>query len=113
MLVDLRANARRAAMVLLACFGVIALALGYWQVWRGGDLAQDPANPRVIVAGIASPPPSAEEDFDPGAEIHRCQSCGYTDIPQVTSRIPRRDMHAPAKGNCEVLEISADALPLS
>ena len=29
---------------MLACFGVIALALGYWQVWRGPDLASDPAD---------------------------------------------------------------------
>jgi penicillin-binding protein A len=47
MLDDVRANARRSALVLLACFGVIALALGYWQVWRAADLGQDPANPRV------------------------------------------------------------------
>jgi peptidoglycan glycosyltransferase len=43
----MRANVRRTAITLLACFGVVALALGYWQVWRAGDLAQDPANPRV------------------------------------------------------------------
>ena len=47
MLDDVRANVRRTALTLLACFGVVALALGYWQVWRAGDLAQDPANPRV------------------------------------------------------------------
>ncbi|MDQ6672580.1 MAG: penicillin-binding protein 2 [Chloroflexota bacterium] len=50
MLDDLRANVRRTALVLLASFGVIALALGYWQVWRATDLAQDPANPRVADA---------------------------------------------------------------
>jgi peptidoglycan glycosyltransferase len=44
---DVRGNVRRTALTLLACFGVVALALGYWQVWRAGDLAQDPANPRV------------------------------------------------------------------
>lgn len=47
MLDDLRANVRHTALVLLACFGVVAVALGYWQVWRSADLAQDPANPRV------------------------------------------------------------------
>src|SRR6202171_6316602 len=50
MLEDLRGNVRRTAMVLLACFGVVALALGYWQVWRSADLGQDPANPRVADA---------------------------------------------------------------
>jgi len=44
---DVRANLRRTALVLFGCFGVIALALGYWQVWRATDLSQDPANPRV------------------------------------------------------------------
>src|ERR1700737_3237805 len=47
MLEDGRRNVRRTSLALLACFGVIALALGYWQVWRAADLGQDPANPRV------------------------------------------------------------------
>ncbi|HEV7664599.1 MAG TPA: hypothetical protein VGQ62_13755, partial [Chloroflexota bacterium] len=47
MLDELRANVRRVAIGLLAGFVVIALALGYWQVWRANDLSQDPANPRV------------------------------------------------------------------
>jgi peptidoglycan glycosyltransferase len=55
MLQDLRNNIRRAALVLLACFGVIAIALGYWQVWRAQDLAQDPANPRVADEQAALP----------------------------------------------------------
>jgi penicillin-binding protein A len=44
---DLRDNVRRTSLVLLACFGIVALALGYWQIWRAADLSQDPANPRV------------------------------------------------------------------
>src|SRR5712691_3518497 len=44
---DLRDNVRRTGLALLVCFGVVALALGYWQVWRAPDLAADPANPRV------------------------------------------------------------------
>ncbi|HEY1293577.1 MAG TPA: penicillin-binding protein 2 [Chloroflexota bacterium] len=55
MLDDLRANVRRTATALLACFGVIALALGYWQVVRGPDLAQDAANPRVANARASEP----------------------------------------------------------
>src|SRR5579859_1865688 len=55
MLDDVRANMRRTAAVLLACFGVVALALGYWQVWRAGDLGQDPANPRVADARVLEP----------------------------------------------------------
>jgi peptidoglycan glycosyltransferase len=52
---DLRANLRNAARALLVCFGVIALALGYWQVWRAGDLGQDPANPRIANERLALP----------------------------------------------------------
>jgi peptidoglycan glycosyltransferase len=55
MLDDLRGNVRRTAVVLLACFGVVALALGYWQLWRAADLAQDPANPRVAEARRSEP----------------------------------------------------------
>ncbi|HTD77124.1 MAG TPA: penicillin-binding transpeptidase domain-containing protein, partial [Chloroflexota bacterium] len=47
MLNDLRDNVRRTGLALLVCFGVIAVALGYWQVWRAADLGADPANPRV------------------------------------------------------------------
>lgn len=47
MLSDLRDNVRRTGLALLVCFGVIAVALGYWQVWRAADLGADPANPRV------------------------------------------------------------------
>ncbi|MBV8714117.1 MAG: penicillin-binding protein 2 [Chloroflexi bacterium] len=50
MLDDLRANTRRVARTLLAGFALVALALGYWQIVRGADLAQDPANPRVATA---------------------------------------------------------------
>ncbi len=42
-------------MALMACFGLIALALGYWQIVRGPDLAQDPANPRVATARATEP----------------------------------------------------------
>ena len=55
MLDDLRANVRRAALALLVCFGVVALALGYWQVWRATDLGQDPANPRVAEEHLVQP----------------------------------------------------------
>src|SRR2546430_5821406 len=47
MLDDVRKNVRRAALALVACFGLIAIALGYWQAWRAADLGQDPANPRI------------------------------------------------------------------
>jgi penicillin-binding protein A len=55
MLDDLRANARRVALVLLAGFCVVALALGYWQVWRAVDLAPDAGNPRVAAERLVEP----------------------------------------------------------
>jgi peptidoglycan glycosyltransferase len=55
MLDDLRTNVRRTALVLMLGFGVIAAALGYWQVVRGADLAQDASNPRVANARQSEP----------------------------------------------------------
>jgi peptidoglycan glycosyltransferase len=55
MLDELRANLRRTALVVMAGFGVVALALGYWQVVRGADLGQDAANPRVATARLTEP----------------------------------------------------------
>src|SRR5579864_2069262 len=55
MLDQLRGNVRRAALVLIASFGVLALALGYWQIVRGPDLGRDAANPRVATARSSEP----------------------------------------------------------
>jgi peptidoglycan glycosyltransferase len=52
---NVRANVRRTGMTLLACFGVIGAALGYWQVWRAAELGHDAANPRVADARQAEP----------------------------------------------------------
>src|SRR5207249_3373989 len=43
---SLHSNIRRAAAALLGGFLVVALALGYWQVFRAADLGTSPANPR-------------------------------------------------------------------
>ncbi|HEX8968544.1 MAG TPA: hypothetical protein VF937_11725, partial [Chloroflexota bacterium] len=55
MLDDLRGNIRRAAATLLLCFGIVALALGYWQVVRATDLGADAANPRVANQRLTEP----------------------------------------------------------
>jgi penicillin-binding protein A len=52
---DLRKNARRTGLTLLAGFGIVALALGYWQVWRAIDLAPDAGNPRVAAERLMEP----------------------------------------------------------
>ena len=54
MLDDVRASTRRAALVLVGLFGIVALALGYWQIGRA-DLSTDPANPRVANARQTEP----------------------------------------------------------
>src|SRR5262245_9645920 len=41
---------RRVGAFFLAGFAVLALATGYWQVWRGPSLAAAPGNPRVLEA---------------------------------------------------------------
>ncbi len=46
---------RRAGSALLAGFLAVAVALGYWQVWRGPELASDPANPRIATARLTEP----------------------------------------------------------
>jgi penicillin-binding protein A len=55
MLDDLRANVRRTALALVVGFVVVAGALGYWQVWRAAELADDPANPRVAQVRLEEP----------------------------------------------------------
>ncbi|HEY3061849.1 MAG TPA: penicillin-binding protein 2 [Chloroflexota bacterium] len=55
MLDVLRDNVRRTGLALVAGFVVVAVALGYWQVWRAGDLATDPGNPRVAQARLEEP----------------------------------------------------------
>src|SRR6266576_2862030 len=55
MLDDVRTNVRRLALVLIAGFGLVALALGYWQVVRGAELGEDASNPRVANARLNEP----------------------------------------------------------
>src|SRR6266511_4133518 len=54
MLADLRANIRRTALALVGLFGIIAIALGYWQIMRP-DLASDQDNPRVAEERLSEP----------------------------------------------------------
>ncbi|MDR5683028.1 MAG: penicillin-binding transpeptidase domain-containing protein [Armatimonadota bacterium] len=41
---------RRIATAFLSLFALQALWAGYWQVWRGGELATDARNPRLLLA---------------------------------------------------------------
>jgi peptidoglycan glycosyltransferase len=42
-----RPNIERLGVLLLGLFGLVALTLGYWQVFRSADLAARPNNPRL------------------------------------------------------------------
>ena len=55
MLDSVRANLRRVAVTLVGAFCAIAVGLGYWQVWRAAELADDPLNPRVVEARLTMP----------------------------------------------------------
>src|SRR3569833_3258110 len=55
MLDQVHANTRRTALMLLAGFVAVALALGYWQVLRAQDLAVTASNPRVADAQAYEP----------------------------------------------------------
>jgi len=55
MLDDVRSNVRRTAAALVGGLCLIALTLGYWQVWRAADLGQDAANPRIAEARLFQP----------------------------------------------------------
>jgi peptidoglycan glycosyltransferase len=55
MLDDGRGNVRRTSLAIVAGLCLIALVLGYWQVWRAADLGSDQANPRVANARLFQP----------------------------------------------------------
>lgn len=55
MLEGLHGNVRRVGQALLLGFLVVALALGYWQVVRGPELASADANPRVAEERLFAP----------------------------------------------------------
>jgi cell division protein FtsI/penicillin-binding protein 2 len=92
MLADLRANIRRTAHGLVACFAVIAVALGYWQIARP-DLSADPANPRVAEERLYQPRGRildrsgallASSESTPDGMLRRYQKARWC-IPSVSS----------------------------
>src|SRR5437868_4156392 len=51
----------------------------------------------------------AEEGFEPCSEIRRPMWRWHADIAQVAGAVARRDVHAPAEGDCEVCVVPADS----
>jgi hypothetical protein len=68
----------------------------------------DPSDPRHIVARIERPPRPGEEDFDPGAEIHRVDD-RHADVAKMSVYVTSRNVEAAAKRHREMREIAADA----
>ena len=63
------------------------------------------------MASIEGPPTIFQVHLKPGTEIHGRRRSGYTNIAEIPGGVARRNVHAAAKTDCEVLEVAADALP--
>ena len=57
----------------------------------------DPADARNIVARIEGVPLAFQENFDPGAEIHRVDD-GHADVAEMAVDIARGDVEAATEG---------------
>src|ERR1700733_12204005 len=68
----------------------------------------DSADPRNVVARIEGVPLSFQENFDPGAEIHRVDD-GHADIAEMAIDVARGDVEAATEGQREMGEVAADA----
>ena len=72
-----------------------------------------PSGPRLIVACVKDMPLPSEVHFKPRAEIHRKRDWGHANVPQVSSRVARRDIEATTKSNCEVCKVPANSCGFS
>ena len=73
---------------------------------------EHPSDAWRIKAGIENVPLAAEVGLKPARKVHRRIHCRYTDIPKIASAVARRDIHAPAKRDCQMGEVSADTIAL-
>ena len=63
------------------------------------------------MACVKTVPTVAEEDLEPGAEVHGGRVARNPDISQITGTITGRDVHAAAQGDGKVGEVPADTDP--
>ena len=77
------------------------------RVASSGD--QHAADAGSVVARIERVPGAAEENFEPGREVHWRRVWRHPDIPQTARAVPRRDVHAAAEGNREMGKVPAHA----
>src|ERR1700748_3781456 len=73
----------------------------------------DAADARRVVARVEGVPAVAEEDLEPGAEVHRIGHGRHADVAEVAGAVARRDVHAAAQRDRQVREVAADAGPLA
>ena len=57
----------------------------------------DSSDPRNIIARIEGVPLTLQENFDPGAEIHRVDD-GHADVAEMAVDIARGDVEAATEG---------------
>jgi len=69
---------------------------------------ENPANAGLVVAGVEGPPATFEVDLEPGAEVHG-KDYGNANVSQIAGGVACRDVEGAAEGDCEVLEVAADA----
>src|ERR1700744_4251987 len=73
----------------------------------------DAADARRVVARVEGVPAVAEEDLEPGAEVHRIRHRRDADVAEIARAIARGDVHAAAQRDRQVREVAADAGPLA
>ena len=73
---------------------------------------EDPADPRIIVAGVECVPAPTQKDLDPGGKVLRCMRRRQADVADIAGTIARRDVEASAERERQMSIITAHALLL-
>src|SRR6266446_1177109 len=74
---------------------------------------EDATDPGRVVARVESVPLSAQERFEPRAEIHGVGHWRHSNIAKIAGAVTGRNIHASAKGDGQMHKVAADpdALP--
>jgi len=71
----------------------------------------DAANARMIMPCIEGEPATIKEHLVPRTKIHRSRVGGNADVTEISRTVPRRNVHASGKRNCEMSEVPANTPP--
>src|SRR5690349_15380020 len=74
----------------------------------GDQYAPDARN---VVARVEGVPVAVEISFEPAGKIHRPVGRRRAHVAEIASAVTRGDVHAPAKGDRQVCEVTAYAGP--